>query len=220
MWIVWLMLVSLSLILVIGQAVLLARDENRAVTAHPGEWSPGHRRLLKIIRVSGAIGLLIVWSALVYVLIDTGGLNLMQPWQNRPQAWGVAYSLMYTTFFLSLMRTWHWPLARTVRRPSYLLAVQTFVISASLIATLASLADLYYPPPMGSRVGGLSSPTRQPDIRAMDGTLGGGTAEHGPLEALLGALPDVHRLSAHDGRASIAVYELVWGNEVNWPFLH
>jgi hypothetical protein len=152
MWIVWLLVVLVFLILVIVQAVLLARDENRALTAYPREWSPGQRSLLKVLRVSGAIGLLIVWGALVYVLIDTGGLHLMQPWQNRTQAWGVAYTLMYTTFFLSLMRTWYWPLARTARRPSYLLALQTFVISASLIAALASLADLYYPPPMGSRV--------------------------------------------------------------------
>jgi hypothetical protein len=39
------------------------------------------------------------------------------------------------------------------KRPSVLLALPTFVISVSLIAALASLADLYYPPPMGSRIG-------------------------------------------------------------------
>jgi hypothetical protein len=132
-------------------------DENRAVTAPPGEWSPGQRRLLKVLRISAAIGLLIVWSALIYVLIDTGGSHLMQPWQNRPQAWGVAYSLMYTAFFLNLMRTWHSPIARSARRPSYVLALQAFVISVGLIATLATLADLYYPPPMGSRVVGLNN---------------------------------------------------------------
>jgi hypothetical protein len=157
MWIVWLLLVSVSLILVVVQAVLLARDGNRAVAAPPAEWSPGQRRLLKVLRVSGAIGLLIVWSALVYVLIDTGGSHLMQPWQNRPQAWGVVYSLMYTALFLNLMRTWHSPIARSARRPSYVLALQAFVISVGLIATLATLADLYYPPPMGSRVVGLNN---------------------------------------------------------------
>ena len=129
MWIAWLLVVLVSVSLVIVQAVMLARDENRAVTAPPGEWSPAQRRLLKVIRVSGAIGLLIVWSALVYVLIDTGGSHLMQPWLNRPQAWGVAYSLMYTAFFLNLMRTWHSPIARSARRPSYVLALQAFVIS-------------------------------------------------------------------------------------------
>jgi hypothetical protein len=91
MWIAWLLVVLVSVSLVIVQAVMLARDENRAVTAPPGEWSPGQRRLLKVLRISAAIGLLIVWSALIYVLIDTGGSHLMQPWQNRPQAWGVAF---------------------------------------------------------------------------------------------------------------------------------
>jgi hypothetical protein len=157
MWIAWLLVVLVSVSLVIVQAFMLARDENRAVTAPPGKWSPGQRRLLKVLRISAAIGLLIVWSALIYVLIDTGGSHLMQPWQNRPQAWGVAYSLMYTAFFLNLMRTWHSPIARSARRPSYVLALQAFVISVGLIATLATLADLYYPPPMGSRVVGLNN---------------------------------------------------------------
>ena len=123
MWIAWLLMMLASLSLVIVQAVLLARDENRAITAYPLEWSPGQRRLLKVLRVSAAIGLLIVWSTLVYVLIDTGGLHLTQPWLNRPQAWGVMYSLLYTALFLSLMRTWHWPLARTATRPTSLLTL-------------------------------------------------------------------------------------------------
>ena len=151
MWIAWLVVVLVFLILVIVQLVLLARDESRAVAAPPGDWSPGQCRFLKALRVSGAIGVLIVWSALVYVLMDTRW-HLMDPWQNRTQAWALAYSLMYTAFVLGLMRTWHWPLARTARRPSYVLTLQTLVVSASLIAALASVADLYYPPPMGSRV--------------------------------------------------------------------
>jgi hypothetical protein len=152
-----LLVVSVSLILVIVRAVLLARDENRAITAPPGEWSLGQRRLLKVLRVSGVIGALIVWSALVYVLMDTEGSHLMQPRQNRPQAWDVAYSLMYTAFFLSLMRTWHWPLARTAKRLSYLLALQTFVIGTSLIAHSIQSRRPLLPPPMGSRVVGLNN---------------------------------------------------------------
>src|SRR5947209_16308916 len=138
MWIAWLVVVLVFLILVIVQLVLLARDESRAVAAPPGEWSPGQCRFLKALRVSGAIGVLIVWSALVYVLMDTRW-HLMDPWQNRTQAWALAYSLMYTAFVLGLMRTWHWPLARTARRPSYVLTLQTLVVSASLIAALASV---------------------------------------------------------------------------------
>jgi hypothetical protein len=157
MWVGWLLLVFILISLVIVQAVLLVRDFS-GVTPPPGEWSPEQYRVLKLLRVSGGIGMLIVWSALVYVLIDTGGWHLMQPWRNRTQAWAVVYSLLYTSLFLGLMRTPNWLLAHASWRPSYRLAFQAFIICVGLVTALASIADLYYPPPMGSRALGLLSP--------------------------------------------------------------
>jgi hypothetical protein len=157
MWTVRLLLVFVSMALVIVQAVLLVRDRRPASMTHLRDRSSGLSGLLKALRLYAGVGAVMVWSALIYVLIDTGGWDTLQSWQAKPQGWAIVYPFLYTAFCLDLMRTSNWVAGPSAWRPSYRLGLQAFIISASLLAALASIADLYYPPPWGSRVGELAS---------------------------------------------------------------
>jgi hypothetical protein len=67
------------------QAVLAVRDKIAGVAStHHGEWSPGQYRLLKMLRLFGGIGAVIVWSALIYALIDVGVGQWMHPAHKGP----------------------------------------------------------------------------------------------------------------------------------------
>jgi hypothetical protein len=104
MWIIWVVLVLVSAGLLMHQLASAMRERRNPVAADAEEWSPEQRRLLTVFRVGGAAGVAIGWSALAYVLIDTGGWHLLQPWQNRVQAWALAYLLMYTSIFFGQLR--------------------------------------------------------------------------------------------------------------------
>ena len=151
MWITWLLLVALSIGLVISQLVSLLRSKPSGTASHAEAWSPGQNRLLKVLQLSGAIGAVIIWMALVYVVIDSGGQHLMQPWRNKTQLWAVPYALLYTSFFLGLMRNSNFLPVHVFWRPSRRLWFWAFIIVAFFFATMASIADLFFPPPAGSR---------------------------------------------------------------------
>ena len=152
MWITWLLLVVLSIGLVIFQMFSLMRIKPSGTAMSRAEaWSPGQNRLMTVLQLSGAIGVVIIWIALVYVLIDTGGKHLMQPWRNKTQLWAVPYALLYTSFFLGLMRNSNFMPTPAFWRPSRRLWFWSFIIVVFFIATMASIADLYFPPPAGSR---------------------------------------------------------------------
>jgi hypothetical protein len=151
MWITWLLLVALSVGLVIFNIISLLRIKARR-TASPGveEWSPGQKRLMTFLNLFGAIGVIIIWFALVYVLIYTGGQHLTQPWRNKTQLWAVPYALLYTSLFLGFMRPGFCGPHR-FWSPSSRLWFRFFIVAAFFVACLASIIDLYLPPPAGSR---------------------------------------------------------------------
>jgi hypothetical protein len=161
MWVTWLLLVLLSACLMILQASLLIRDKlfNPTPKRQP-EWSPSQDKFLKGLQLFGWIGAVIIWSALVYVLIEVGGWHWMQPTHKGPHAWALAYLLIYTSFVMSLMRA-SIRVTYSYWRPTAQLRFQAFFIIGFFVISLASIADLYFPPPMGSRpTGALSPPFR------------------------------------------------------------
>jgi hypothetical protein len=103
-----------------------------------------------LLNLFGAIGAIIIWLSLVYVLIDTGGQHLMEPWRNKTQLWAVPYALLYTSFFLSFARPGSFAPSR-FWSPSRRLWYRFFIIAAFFVACFASILDLYLPPPTGSR---------------------------------------------------------------------
>jgi hypothetical protein len=150
MWIVWSVLVLVGAGLVIAQGRLLVREGVSGIAAPDGKWSADQISLLKVLRIAGCVGLVILWGALVYVLIDTGGAHVTQPWQSRTQVWGATWCLFYTSYLLGLLRTPNFG-RPDAWRPSYRLAFQAFIIVAMFVTALAAIADSYFPPPAGSR---------------------------------------------------------------------
>jgi hypothetical protein len=151
MWIILAVLVLVSAGLLIYQLAAALRERRDRVAAEAEGWSPEQRRVLTVIRVGGAIGVATGWGALVYVLIDTGGWHLLQPWQNRVQAWVLVYLLYYTSVFVGQARKPARLVANAPWRPSLRLGVQALVLVVMLFAILAGIADMYLPPPSGSR---------------------------------------------------------------------
>lgn len=151
MWIIWVVLALVAAGLLINQLAAALRERRDRVAADAEEWSPEQRRLLTVFQVGGAVGVAIGWSALVYVLIDTGGWHLLQPWQNKVQAWAFPYLLFYTSIFLGQIRKPTRLVANAPWRPSLRLGVQAIILIAFLFAVLASVADMYFLPPSGSR---------------------------------------------------------------------
>jgi hypothetical protein len=150
MWITWVLLVALSVGLIIFNIISLLRIKASRIAGPEVEvWSPEQKRIMTFLNLLGAIGVIIIWFALVYVLIDTGGQHLIQPWRNKIQLWAVPYALLYTSFFLGFTRRGF--LALRNWRPSSRLWFRLFIIAAFFVACLASILDLYLPPPAGSR---------------------------------------------------------------------
>jgi hypothetical protein len=151
MWITWLLLVTLSVGLVLFNIISLLRIKaGKAAGPDVEEWSARQKRLMTFLSLSGAIGVIIIWLALICVLIDTGGQHLMQPWLNKTQLWAVPYALLYTSFFLGFTRPGFFA-AHRFWDPSRSLWLRFLIIGAFFVACLASILDLYLPPPAGSR---------------------------------------------------------------------
>jgi hypothetical protein len=143
----------------IFQAVLVLRDKVVGVPPmRQEEWSVVQYRFLRALRLFGGIGLMTIWISLIYVTIDVGVWHWMEPWHTGPQGWALAYCLIYTCFALNLMRPATWISSQKYWRLSSRLRFQALFIIGFFIIALASIADLYFPPPMGSRQTGVLKP--------------------------------------------------------------